>query len=334
MSAFESLSVWLRGVRRSRGALVVAALGLASTAFAGKDTLLSVSVQPLDTQVSVSSPTNLGYTIDIANDKPTGTATNVRFTAKLPSGATALLVVSGSPGVPAPSCPVSGDVLTCSFGNLSAGQVVPTFRIFFEVPSTAGTVKFVTTTYYAEGEGPNAIRNNSSIVRDPEVVVGPLDPDDASTVVPPRAGGNVTFRTDGTDKFSTVVNVPTSSAAYALGVITETPNTVVCNNFIECFDSTLDVKRADGAAFEPYLSIALTVLAENVKPGTQLGSLVLYYKADSAVGFEPVNPCLVANTAEAKPCLNGPVVVTKVPGKGNNLTFNVISLFNGTYRLP
>jgi hypothetical protein len=334
MSASTSVSAWLHRVRPLQALVVMAAIGMAAPAFAGKDTLLDVTVEPLATQVNVSTPTNVGYTIDIANNKTSGTATNVRFTGKLPQGATAVLVVSVDPTIAPPSCPVSGGTLTCSFGKLAAGEFAPTFRIFFEVPAKAGAVKFTTTTFYAEGEGPNAIKNNSSIVLEPVVTVGAVDVDEAATLVPPRAGGNVVFNTDTTDKFSTKVNVPSSADSYALGSIKEVPNTFLCNNFIECFDSELDIKRVDGQAFQPHLSIALTALAENVRPGTQVGSLILLYKADNATDFAPVNPCQVTDTAESAPCINGAPIVTKVPGKGNNFTFNVISPFNGSFRFP
>jgi hypothetical protein len=326
-----SVSEWLH---RVRPLVVMAAIGMAAPAFAGKDTLLDVTVEPLATQVNVSTPTNVGYTIDIANNKASGTATNVRFTGKLPQGATAVLVVSVDPTIAPPSCPVSGTTLTCSLGKLAAGEFIPTFRIFFEVPAKAGAVKFTTTTFYAEGEGPNAIKNNSSIVVEPVVTVGPVDIDDAATLVPPRANGNVVFNTDTADKFSTKVDVPTSAGAYAVGSIKEVPNTVLCSNFIECFDSELDIKRVDGSAFQPFLTITLTVLAENVKPGTQVGSLIVLYKADNASDFVPINPCASLNTPESTPCINGNPIVTKVPGKGNNFTFNIISWFNGSYRLP
>jgi hypothetical protein len=240
-------------------------------------------------------------------------------------------VVSSNPLIPAPTCTTLNSTLSCPFGNLAAGQVVPQFRVFFDTTQT-GTVAFNTTTYYAEGEGPNANKRNSSVVPDPvpSVFVGAVNADTAATLVPPRGGGSVVFKTLESDKWSTKVDVPTSSAAYALGFISEVPNTAACNNFYECFDSKLDIKRTDGSAFDPYLTITLHMRAENVKPGTLVGSLVLMYAANDN-DFAQVYPC---TPFVGYPCILGAPIVTKVPGKGNSFTFNVVSPFNGSYRLP
>jgi uncharacterized repeat protein (TIGR01451 family) len=333
------------GLTAGAAALVVvgSAIGFSTSAHAGAELLIKTTVSPIVEVLNVSTPTSVGYDVLVKNVGGS-TASNVRFTANLPDGSTELVFEPVDPDAGGLSCRRTGNVLDCAIGQLKAGQSYKAFRIFFQVPSVAGTVVLGGTTYYAEGQGPNANpTTNSSPKWGPiEVDVKAVNNDTAAALVAPKARAKVTFGTSKTDLFSTEVEVPTSPNAYAPASIAERladpvsfPSESNCDNFVACYVSKLDIKRTDGTPFEPALTVTLRMQAANAKNGTQIQGVVVLYSANDTDTYAPVGPCQAKGVAfDDRPCIDE-AFQEKVKGsvKGD-LVWKILSKWNGSYRLP
>jgi uncharacterized repeat protein (TIGR01451 family) len=323
--------------------LAVAAAALVpSTVLAGAEALVTTVVDPLADAVTITSPTSVGYRVDVSNTGGS-TASNVSFTATLPAGATNITVSQGGP-----SCTVANTTaLTCALGQLRALQPFPTFFIYFDVPATPGPVTFQGITYYAEGNGPNAKPENSSGGWLNIVTVGGVNGTNASALVAPKAVGGptqfVAVATTFADSFSTSVGVPRASE-HALAHIAEgQPDGCTSNALVSCHESALDIKlQTVTSLFAPYLEIELHLDKSQILKGTQIGSVLIRYTADDGT-VTILNDVSCPN--ETTPLPGGVPCLAKAthyksksipgwtPALDGDMVWKFLNMGNGVYRV-
>jgi hypothetical protein len=354
------------------------ALATATTALAGAGDV-TTTVERLQTAVTYSKgadpatkpptpalTTFVGYLVTVTNAGG-NTINNIRFTAR--AAVTDLAETAKFSSAEGASCQATSlpNEVSCTIGQLTAGQAFPAVALFFEAPvkvsqnpaapdDAAGgdQVSLSGTTYYAEGTGgANSVPQNSKRTWGPAgpVTLGTDNPTLVQSGVP-KAGG--TFFTgvggvsNGTDKLTTSVKVP-AAASYSKATIDEGATCVGdANFFYACYQSQLTILDGDGstASFPaPYLTITLRQDASNIKPGTKIGSVKIYY------GSNPDAP--LSDLIEVGDCATGPVpngdgtpCIAKriyyknssVPGWAPDLDedfeWQLLNDRNGTYRFP
>lgn len=341
------------------GILVAASLLSTGPVRAGSG-LLTTVVTPLSTNVTYSDgstglATYMGYTVAIANDPSnTNTINNVRFTATAAATDAAekptFLSADGA------TCSVTnadGTSISCTVGQLRAGQAYPTFAVFFRAPAkvTNGTadgagqdaVSFAGTTYYAEGTGgvPQSPPNNSAAAwtSTPSVALGTTNPTLVRSVVPKSNANLQIFTgqnavTTSAVPFATSVNVPPvaafTTADIALSPIAD-PN---CSNFNTCYLSQITIP----GTFLPYLAITLRMDNLNIKKGTQIGSVVIYYEG------VPVGDCASPTTPLTGTATGTPCIAKRIDYKSKNVPgwtadldgdfeWQILNLKNGGFKV-
>ena len=341
------------------GTGILAITGLLGTtaAFAGAG-LVTTVVTPLSTNVTYSDSSNalvtyIGYTVAVAND-PTNTNTinNVRFTATATAtdGAEKPTYFAAD-GATCTTTSADQTSISCAIGQLRAGQAFPTFAVFFKAPAKitngiadgAGqdTVAFSGLTYYAEGTGGvQSPPQNSTVswTASNDVTLGTTNPTLVRSVVPKNSSlliftGNGAVTT-GANPFATSVNVPAAptytTADIALSPIVD-PN---CSNFVACYLSQITIP----GTFTPYLTIVLRMDAANIKKGTRIESVVIYYEG------VPVGDCAspttpFGGTAAGTPCVAKRTYYKNkgVPGWTADLDgdfeWQILNLKNGGYKV-
>jgi hypothetical protein len=190
--------------------------------------------------------------------------------------------------------------ISCTIGQLRAGQTYPTFAIFFKAPvkvvngvaEDPGQDKtlFSGITYYAEGTGgvPQSPPDNSTVPwAAPDVLLGTPSPINVKSSVP-KSGGNF-FTGNGvttsTDPFATTVAVPAGPTYTAQSQIDEAtftsastvdemgmPVTLNCANFTPCWGSAVTVP----GTFE-YLTVVLRQDASTINKGVKIESVMIWY---------------------------------------------------------
>jgi hypothetical protein len=349
-------------VSRAAALLVTSGALLAPSpaAFAGGAELIKTVVKPVSGPNSVTVPADdlgnplpfaVGYRLDVSNEGGS-TATNIKVVIdSLPAGTDAATVIKPA------FCSLAGLRLECNLGKLASKQIFPTFYLYWNVqlatlPTTEQKVVLKGTTYYAEGNNKNAIASNSSYAWPPladtstEIPLTTVDTSRAFAIVPPVSGsaGEVTLFTSEDDAFHSRVTVPKTAGDAALASIKkEEAFTDGCTNFVECFQTDLDIKLVKGGSvFATPLGIDLTHRSDNLLAGFLPKKVVITYWKDGLVpGTDPgyiVGPCatdangnpvLPANRNVGEPCLAG-VDYTK----GSNAVFKLLNDTNGSYRLP
>ncbi|MFN7980191.1 MAG: hypothetical protein U0P30_18805 [Vicinamibacterales bacterium] len=280
-------------------------VGLATQAWAGAG-IVTTSVAPMAPNVSYattgSNPlvTYIGYTVTIGSD-PTNTNTinNVVFTGTASATDSAEKpIFSSADGATCTTTNTDKTAISCSIGQLRAGQTYPTFAIFFKAPAKAtngvadganeDSALFSGITYYAEGTGgvPQSPPTNSTVNWSAAgVVLGTPSPVNVKSSVP-KAGGNF-FTGNGVstagDPFATTVAVPAAPTYTAEASIDEatfttvvsggpSPTTLTCVNFTPCYQSAVTVP----GSFE-YLQIILRQDASTINSGVKIGSVSIWY---------------------------------------------------------
>jgi hypothetical protein len=306
--------------------------------------------------VNITNPTYLGYSVVLQNAGGS-TASNSRYTAEIPMGATDV-TVAGTAGTPPPTCTLSANtvpvVLDCPIGQLKSQQSRPAFYVYFRLtnPLDGNLVQFTGTTFYAEGKGPNAIPTNSSETWTARTVtLSATEGASAASIVAPFQA--VTLVTNVFDNsFGTKVGVP-SSNEHAVAFVTEaiegTAAAGTCSslNLLFCPKVTLNIKRlTSDAKFTPFLDIDMHIDALQIRAGTQVGNLKIDYYADNgALLYTDVQniPCDV--DAQGKPVAKpiGPCLVTPAthykskgvkgwtPQLDGDMILRILNQENGTY---
>jgi hypothetical protein len=340
-----------------------ASLGSIPSAFAGAGAI-TTTIAPLQVEVTYSKDaltTYVGYTVQVANAGG-NTINNIRFTARtsVTDPAEAAVFSSAEGAICTPTAVVNE--IQCAIGQLTAGVAHPTVALFFKAPvkiaqgvadgTGEDTVTLTGTTYYAEGTGGlNSTPDNSINEWGPvaSVVLGTDNPTLVKSAVP-KAGG--TFFTgaggvsNGNDKFTTSVKVP-AAASFSKATIDESTTCGAgVNFFYTCYQSALSIVDALGATVSfapPYLAIVLRQDASNIRSGTKIGSIDIYYSPDpDTIPPAKVNDCPSPTTVYGGgvPCIAKRVYYKNgsVPGWTPDLDKDfewwILNDQNGTYKFP
>lgn len=345
-------------------AIVSASIGCVTSAFAGAG-IVNTTVEALQGNVTYSKlaagktpklVTYIGYKVDVGSDATnTNTINNFVFTGKALATDTAEKVkFASAEGATCTATNADGNEISCTLGQLRAGQSYPTFAVFFEAPvkveggdnvgDALGTdkVNFSGITYYAEGTGglQSPPQNSTKLwSANLEVMLGTSDPVQVKSAVPKNGGSLFTGTgiTTPEDRFAILVNVP-KGEAYTIADITETNEEVpsfACNGLKLCDE----VKLSIPGTFS-FLTIVLRQDASNIVKGTRIEQIVLYYFDDNGVFVNIVGECASATAADLIPCIvpggrkvwskkdkNDPAYTSDLDG---DFQWTLISLKNGS----
>lgn len=349
--------------------VAVAALVAPLGAWAGAGTL-TVTVEPLAPNVTYSTPataaplrpaldTFVGYRVSIAN---TGgnTINNISFTgAASVTDPQEVATVSSIDGTSACTFTAGGSSISCSIGQLKAGQPFAPFVVFFKAPAkdanapitadgvagscaTTDCVRFSGATLYAETTGgTNSPPDNSVQEFGPvDVTLGTNNPTQVKSAVQ-KSGGKLFTGSGGItlagDKFATTVTVP-AGASYTTAEILEEPDAVGCSgNFSECFRTKLTIP----GTFSPYLTIVIRQDASTILKGTQIGSVLIRYFDDAGVDKGFVGDCASGPVPrnDGVPCVAQRTYYksSKTPGWTPDLDGDfewiLLNIHNGSYKI-
>jgi hypothetical protein len=345
-----------------RTAFATAMVGCVTFAFAGAG-IVSTNVVALQGNVTYSKlaagktpalVTYIGYKVDVGSDMAnTNTINNVVFTGKALATDTAEKVkFISAEGATCTATNADRNEISCTLGQLRAGQSYPTFVVFFEAPlkveggnnvgDVLGTdkVDFSGITYYAEGTGGlQSPPPNSTVLwaADRPVILGTTDPVQVKSAVP-KGGGSLftgTGITTARDRFATLVKIPAGNI-YTTADIKETNEEVPsfnCNGLNLCDEVTLSIPGTFS-----FLEVVLRQDASNIVKGTRIEQIVLYYFDDDGVHI--IGECASATAAGLIPCIvpggrkvwskrdrNDPAYTSDLDG---DFQWTLISLKNGT----
>lgn len=286
-------------MNRFNSAVVFAAalLGAATSALGGVAgtittvaTPLSASPNPADLpNATYSDPARglqsiVGYKVDIANGGR-NTSNAVRFTAvaEVTDHPAELAVFDSAEGATCTTTNPASTAIACAIGTLRAGQVVPTFYVFFKTPAKvingiadeAGqdSVRLSYQTFYAEGgRGHKSKPKNgfTPLTDAVPVVLGTPDPTLVRSIVLARGGtfftGNI-GEADTGDQHATKTVVPALTTHTTVQIL-EIPElgtvTAPCTaNVFTCYTSQINIPGNFNAP--PYLTIRLSQAIENIQ---------------------------------------------------------------------
>jgi hypothetical protein len=339
----------------------------APPAFAGAG-IVHTTVTTVSTNVTYSSlatsktpalNARVGYLVDISSDATnTNTINNVVFTATTTvtdlnevaefsssDGATC------SPAANPAGSPANARTISCTIGQLRAGQIYPTFAVFFKAPvadpagpPTPDNLHLSGITFYAEGTGGlTSPPQNSTVAWTPpaDVTLGTPNPTLVKSVV--EKSGATLFTGSGVstpaNQFATTVVIPpeasfTTATIEVKAPIVADPN---CTNFTVCYETDLTIP---GTFDNPYLTIVLRQDASTIKAGTKIQSVVLIYiAADNTQTI--IGQCSSPTTprTDGIPCIAKQTYYKNktVPGWTTDLDgdfeWTLINLKNGGYKV-
>lgn len=333
-------------------AALVAGAGLlvaATPAVAGAG-IVTTTVTALAPNVSYSTGgtkplvTYIGYLVTVGSDASnTNTINNVAFT-----GAASAIDAAEKPtffsadGATCTTTNADQTAISCSIGQLRAGQTFPTFAVFFKAPvrvvngaadnPNEDAAKFSGITYYAEGTGgPTSPPQNSTVLwTAADVLLGTPSPVNVKSSVP-KSGGNFftgSGVTTAADQFATSVTVPAAATYTAEASIAEatfttglsgglTPTTLTCANFTPCYQAAVTVPGSFA-----YLTVILRQDASTINPGVKIGSVNIWYDgsdtvADSYHGYLGMCPSPTTPLSD-RPCIAASKYYKKLQDTGGN----------------
>jgi hypothetical protein len=312
-------------MKNLKTAIVFAAatIGAATSAFAGSGTIVTnvTSLSDLVTwsrDAYKSKNLNLdplvsyvGYNVEVSN--PSGnTINNIVFqgtttvsgsneAAEFDSayGATCNLIANPA------GYSANARTISCTIGQLTAGNPYPKFGVFFKAPKTGTSVYFSGVTYYAEGTGgvPSSQPANSVVCWPGNVatITG-----DCSTTAPlvvalgtpnptsvisgvPHSGATLYTGDQNTDStvytLNTKVKVPQVST-YVLATIALTDATLDCRIFTKCWNSAITIP----GTFSPYLTIVLRQDASSIiNNSSSINDATIKYRTEPALSQLPTD---------------------------------------------
>ena len=140
------------------------------------------------------------------------------------------------------------------------------------------------------------------------------------------------------DGFSTTVKVP-RVAERTTSEIVEAEFAEACTNFETCWTSTVTIPATFA---DPYLRITLHQDATNIKQGTQIGSVVIFYRKDEFSPEVPVDQCEDPNTPTSAPipCIakathyKSKSIPNWTKDLDGDMVWELLNTVNGSYRLP
>jgi len=235
----------------------------------------------------------------------------------------------------------------CSFGQMRPGQKRE-FVVVFKSPvknasaPATNKVTYKALTLFSEGTGgPKSKPQNSKAEDTAMATLKAATGASAASVVPGGANGFTLF-TVPNDVFSTKVTLPLQANAVPASIV-ETPLAASqdCNNFLTCYQSTITIP----GSFNPFLTIVLRQDSTNIKNGTQIGSVQIWYDyvdANGNAASHPVGACANATTprGDGLPCIAKAVHYKNSSVTGwtadldDDFEWTLINTLNGSYRLP
>ena len=274
--------------------------------------IVTTTVTALAPNVSYSTSgtkplvTYIGYLVTIGSDPSnTNTINNVAFTgaASATDGAEKPTFFSAD-GATCTTTNADLTAISCSIGQLRAGQTYPTFAVFFKAPvkvvngvadnPTEDAARFSGITYYAEGTGgvQSPPQNSTVLWSAADVLLGTPSPVNVKSSVPKSGGSFFTGSgvTTPSDQFATSVTVPAAATYTAEASIDETtfttglsggtsPTTLTCANFTPCYQSAVTVPGTFA-----YLTVILRQDASTINAGVKIGSVNIWYDGSDALG--------------------------------------------------
>jgi hypothetical protein len=329
--------------------LAVAALAIPLSASAGKVGTISTTVTAVSPtpnySLSSSDPRYVAFRAVVKNvggNVATGVLYTSDVTLENPSEAVTFHAVEGA------ICTNAGTSVSCDFGQMRPGDTKD-FVVVYQSPvntnaAATNKVTYSALTYYAEGTGgPKSKPTNSTAGGSAFATLQAATPDSANSVVPGGSTG-FTLYTLPNDVFSTRVTLPAQANAVPASIL-EAPlvSGQDCNNFQTCYQSTITIP----GTFSPYLTIELHLDAANIKPGTQIGSVQIWYDYPNPANpletlSYPVGLCSTPTTplGNGLPCIASAVhyknssVAGWTPDLDDDFAWTLINTANGSYRLP
>jgi hypothetical protein len=349
-------------------AFVLAAVA-AGAAHAGAG-IINTTVVPITTDPVTYSTTAtskraaltsyLGYLVNVGSDPSnTNTINNVVFTATtVVSDGTGVAEFASSDGA---SCqqtanptgaPANAYTIACAIGQLRAGEQYPTFVVLFKAPvkvvDTSVVVQFSGITYYAEGTGglTSPPQNSTKTWSAANVPLGTSNPLLIHSVVP-KTGGTL-FTGDGgvsdsISPFTTTATIP-AAATYTNAQIEVTPLPITvepnCANFTPCYGTSLTIP----GTFSPYLQFTFRVDSSQIKKGTNINGVVLYYQPSTTTSFTQIGDCASPTTPIGGDSAGTPCIAARkyyknkgTPGwtvdLDGDFEWTILNLKNGIYKI-
>jgi hypothetical protein len=358
-----------------KAALATATLGCITSAFAGAG-IVTTTVTALAPNVSYSTSgtkplvTYIGYLVTIGND-PTNTNTinNIAFTGTASATDTdEKPTYDSADGATCTTTNADQTAISCTIGQLRAGQTYPTFAVFFKAPakdtaspipdgvagqcSTTDCAKFSGITYYAETTGglQSPPQNSTVPWSAADVLLGTPSPTNVKSSVPKSGGSFFTGNGVSTtaDPFATSVTVPAAATYTAEASIDEatfttvqtggpSPITLTCTNFTPCFQSAVTVPGSFA-----YLTVILRQDASTINRGVKIGAVDIWYDGsdellDSYHGYLGLCPSPTTPLSD-RPCIasskyyKNKGVPGWTPDLDGDFEWTVISNKNGLFR--
>lgn len=360
---------------KSATLFVAAALGAASSAFAGAG-LLTTVVTPLSPAVTYSRlatttaralDTYVGYTVTVASDPSnTNTINNVVFTGTITvTDAQEAAEYISSDGATCQTTtnplgsPANARSISCTIGQLRAGQPFPTFAVFFKAPvkdttapltpdgvaglcATTDCVAFGGITFYAEGTGGvQSPPQNSTVPWAADLVtLGTANPTLVKSGV--QKSGGLLFTGDGAvatenDPWTTTVIVPANFSAptgtYTVATIDEPQSEAP-------LASNLFTKQATILTI-PGTFASLTILlrrdATTIAPKAKIDSARVYYSSNNIdLGTQLFSCAITGGPTLGMPCISKPPKEytrknSPTPAWIGDWEFEILALDNGRY---
>jgi hypothetical protein len=304
------------------------ALASVSAAWAGAGTT-TTSVTPLSDRISYTEsqtdPFFIVYSVSVMNEVG-NTINNIVFTGATSPGS-ALATFESASGATCTTTNADRTAISCSIGQLKAGQSAPTFYVTFRAPAAAtGTtaISFNGITFYAEGTGgPNSVPQNSKeawpVGHDVVVSLGTTSPNNIKSGVP-QVNRTLKFATapnsvdaELSDQITMTVNVPGTAPITSTLTILDEPrpttdtSCIAQGNFYRCYDSTLtipDFVYPSGSG--KYLGITLRIDPAAIKPGLKTSKVAIKYEDNTVPACQVTSPSgATIVTYATLPCYTG-----------------------------
>jgi hypothetical protein len=302
------------------------ALGSVSAAWAGAGTT-TTDVTPLSDTISYTEsqtdPFFIVYSVSVKNEVG-NTINNIVFTGATSPGS-ALATFESASGATCTTTNADRTAISCSIGQLKAGQSAPTFYVTFRAPAAAtGTtaISFSGITYYAEGTGgvpQSTPQNSTELWTADNVFLGTTSPSNIKSGLP-QVNRTLKFFTAPNpvdallnDQITTTVNVAgTAPITSTLTIQEEARSTtdvscVAQDNFFRCYNSTLTIPGfVYPSGSGKYLGITLRIDPAAIKPGFKTSKVRIKYDDNTVPACQVTSPSGASIiTYAALPCYAG-----------------------------
>lgn len=324
---------WIAGITIGLGL----ALGSSTAAWAGAGEV-TTDVTPLSTNVSytesTTDPIYIVYAVSVTNEVG-NTINNIVFTgatAPNPASNGSLATFDSASGASCTTTNSDRTAISCSIGQLKAGESRFFFVTFLAPTAASGTTEtlFSGITYYAEGTGglANSVPQNStrSWTAD-NVSLGTTSPNNIKSGVPQVAKTLKFFTAPNAvdaelnDQITTTVSVAGTAPITSTLTIQEEPlpsNDTDCiaqGNFNRCYVSTLTIEDTSTVPPTPfvypagsgkYLGITLRIDPAAIKPGFKTSNVRVYYEDNAVSACQVTSPSgSTIVTYAVLPCFTG-----------------------------